>query len=76
MLNSVAGVVSTLSSVYGTRNFTFTGASRSTIIATGGLTVVCGILNLFYKFILLRNVRKQHEKQHGKRRAGRYGEGY
>jgi len=79
-LNSVAGVISTLSSVYATynttRKFTFSGTSKSTIIATGGLTVVCGMLTVFYKFVLLRNAKNRHDNEYGKRRAGSHGEGY
>jgi len=68
--NSLAGVIATLSSVYGINNkLRFEGSSKLTLYITGGLTVICGVLHVFYK-CLLRNMKKEHYRVHGKRRAG------
>ncbi|KAJ7621140.1 hypothetical protein FB45DRAFT_980738 [Roridomyces roridus] len=75
-LNSLAGVLSTLSSVLGSQAKTFSISSRSTIIVTGVLTVVCGGLTAFYMFVLIRTLKKQHDAEVGKQRAGKYGEGF
>jgi len=75
LLNSLAGVVSTLASVLGIHHASFSVSSKSTIIVTSGLTVICGVLTLFYMFILLRGVKKKHDEEVGKQRAGKHGEG-
>jgi len=75
-LNALQGVIATLSSNYGQNNkLVFKGSSKWTLIATGGVTVVCAVLFLFYKFIMLRNVQKNHDVEYGERRAGTHGEG-
>jgi hypothetical protein len=75
-LNALQGVIATLSSNYGQNNkLVFTGSSKWTLIATGGVTVVCAVLFIFYKFIILRNIQKKHDVEHGERRAGTHGEG-
>jgi hypothetical protein len=69
-------VIATVSSNYGQNGkLEFVGSSRWTLIATGGLTVVCGVLYLFYNFIMLRDVKEKHDVEHGERRAGTHGEG-
>lgn len=75
LLNSLAGVLSTLSSVLGVHHATFSLTSKSTIIVTGGIAVICGFLTGFYQFFLIRNVKKQHDEEVGKQRAGKHGEG-
>ena len=70
--------ISTLSNIYGRsaqNNITFAGSSKLTIIVTGGLTVACGVLTLFYKFFLLRNPQNKHGMDHGEWRAGSRGDG-
>lgn len=54
---------------------TFSVSSKSTIIVTVGLTVICGMLTLFYMFFLIRRVKKKHDEEVGKQRAGKHGEG-
>ena len=74
-LNSLAGVVSTLASIYGaTQTITFNAWTRKTIIVTGGLTVVCGFLVLIY-YIAIRKLQEEHDKKYGKRLAGWRGKG-
>lgn len=75
LLNSLAGVVSTLASVLGVHHATFSVSSKSTIIVTGGLMVICGVLTLFYMFFMIRRVKKKHDEEIGKQRAGKHGEG-
>jgi hypothetical protein len=75
MHNSVAGVTSTLSTVYGSNNkLVFTGSSKMTLFMTGGLTISWGTLFLLYQF-LLQNLTKKHDKEYGKRWAGQHGDG-
>lgn len=75
LLNSFAGVISTLTNVYGSQGGFFSTTAKSTIIVTGVLTVICGILVLVYQFGLIRNLRKEHESIVGPEKAGQYGEG-
>lgn len=75
LLNSFAGVISTLTNVYGSQGGFFSTTAKSTIIVTGAITVICGILVLVYQFGLIRNLRKEHESIVGPEKAGQYGEG-
>ncbi|KIJ62240.1 hypothetical protein HYDPIDRAFT_30509 [Hydnomerulius pinastri MD-312] len=75
LLNSLAGVISTLTSVYGAQAGTFSTTAKSTIIVTGAVAVICGLLMLIYQFWLLGNIKKEHDRQVGVERAGRHGEG-
>jgi len=75
-LNSLAGVISTLASIYGAKNkIAFAGTSKLTMIVTSAATATCGLLALAFKFIVVRNLRKQHERIHGKTLAGSHGQG-
>ncbi|KAJ7067367.1 hypothetical protein C8F01DRAFT_980254 [Mycena amicta] len=76
LLNSLAGVISTLSSVLGAQDATLSIASTSTIIVTSATAGVCGILTAFYMFVLIRSLKKKHDRQVGKQRAGKHGAGY
>ena len=67
-LNSMAGVISTLSSVYGTQNHQFSSTSKSTIIVTGSAAIICGILALVYGEWKLKAVKRSHSKEYGKER--------
>jgi hypothetical protein len=70
-------VISTLSSYYGQNGNLkkiSSGSSLWTLVATGGVTVVCVVLLLFYK-LMIRDVQQNHDREYGKRQAGRYGEG-
>ncbi|KAF7337030.1 hypothetical protein MVEN_02139700 [Mycena venus] len=70
LMNSLAGVLSTLASVLGTQNATFSISSKSTIIVTSTIAGICGILTAFYMFVLIRGLKKQHDAEVGKQRAG------
>ena len=75
LLNSVAGVISTLSSIYGAQAGVFGKSEESTIIVTGLLSVICGILVLVYEFWLLRILKSEHNHIMGVEMAGKHGEG-
>ncbi|KAI9566139.1 hypothetical protein HD554DRAFT_2026113 [Boletus coccyginus] len=74
-LNSLAGVISTLSSIYGAQAGVFGTTETSTIIVTGVLSSVCGILVLVYQFWLIRNLKLEHDHDVGVEMAGKHGEG-
>jgi len=75
-LNSLAGVLSTLSSVLGAQSSTLSISSKSTIIVTSAISGICGALTAFYMFVLIRGLKKQHDAEVGKQRAGKHGEGF
>nr|GAT48016.1 predicted protein [Mycena chlorophos] len=75
-MNSVAGVIGTLSSVLGAQAATLSIASTSTLVVTSATAGVCGLLTAFYMLVLIRGVKNQHDRQVGRQRAGRHGEGY
>jgi membrane-bound ClpP family serine protease len=75
-MNSLAGVLSTLASVLGTQGSTFSISSTSTIVVTSAIAGICGILSAFYMFVLIRRLKKEHDGEVGKQRAGKHGEGY
>ncbi|KAJ7813999.1 hypothetical protein B0H14DRAFT_2376402, partial [Mycena olivaceomarginata] len=76
LMNSLAGVLSTLASVLGSQNSTFSISSTSTIVVTSAIAGICGILSAFYMFVLIRRLKKEHDGEVGKQRAGKHGEGY
>ncbi|KAJ7253463.1 hypothetical protein C8J57DRAFT_1076705 [Mycena rebaudengoi] len=75
LLNSLAGLLSTIASIYGAQSATLSVASKSTLIVTTSIAGICGVLTLFYMFVLIRGVKKQHDAEVGKQRAGKFGEG-
>jgi len=75
LLNSLAGMISTLANVYGVQHGEFSTTSKITIAVTTASAFVCGVLTLFYSLLKLRNVKKQHDREVGKERAGKHGEG-
>jgi len=75
-LNSLAGIVSTLAGVYGVQSGQWSVTSKVTIIVTSTVAVVCGILTGIYSFWKLAGVKKKHDREVGKERAGKRGEGF
>jgi hypothetical protein len=75
LLNSLAGIISVLSNIYGVQNGTYSTTGKSTIIVTAAVAVVCGCLVLVYQFWLLRNIKNEHDKEVGIELAGKHGEG-
>ncbi|KAJ6620022.1 hypothetical protein B0H10DRAFT_1792402, partial [Mycena sp. CBHHK59/15] len=76
LLNSLAGVLSTLANILGAQDATLSISSKSTLIVTTSLTGICGGLTAFYMFVLIRRIKKQHDEEIGKQRAGKHGEGF
>ncbi|KAF7313844.1 hypothetical protein HMN09_00541900 [Mycena chlorophos] len=76
MLNSFAGIVSTLVNVYGVQHGEFSKTAKVTIIVTCASAIVCGSLTLFYTLFLLKRVRRAHNREVGRERAVRHGEGF
>lgn len=74
-LNSIAGVISTLSSIYGAQAGVFGESEKSTIIVTSTLSLICGILVLVYELWLIRNLRLEHDRIVGVELPGKHGEG-
>ncbi|KAF9465889.1 hypothetical protein BDZ94DRAFT_1252485 [Collybia nuda] len=75
LLNSLAGIISTLVNVYGVQHGDFSTTSKTTIVVTGVSTLICGVLTLYYSLWKLRRVKMRHDHEIGKERAGRHGEG-
>jgi len=74
-LNSLVGIISTLANVYNVQHGEFSTTSRVTIIVIAASAVTCGVLTMFYSLCKLRTVKKQHDREIGKERAGKHGEG-
>ncbi|RDB26836.1 hypothetical protein Hypma_005368 [Hypsizygus marmoreus] len=76
LLNSLAGLISTIANIYGVQHGEFSTTSKTTIIVTGVSTFICGVGTLFYSLWKIRRVKKRHDQEIGKERAGRHGEGF
>ena len=75
MLNGLAGLISTIANVFGVQNGEFSASSITTIIVTSATTAVSGLLFVWYSLWLLRRVKNRHDREVGRERAGRHGEG-
>jgi hypothetical protein len=75
-LNSLAGLLSTLSSLYGTHHGAFSTSSIITLAVTASASVLFGALTLIWSFVLVGGVKRRHDRTVGRERAGRHGEGY
>ncbi len=75
LLNSLAGLLSTLSSVYGAQYGQYSTTSEITLIATASTTFICGVLTLYYLMWKIRRIKAEHDKIIGKQRTGKHGEG-
>lgn len=76
LLNSLAGLVSTIASIYGAQHGQFSPTSKATLILTGASSGVFAILTLFYMFWLVRRMKQRHDREVGMQKAGKHGEGY
>ncbi|KAF9561691.1 hypothetical protein CPC08DRAFT_635053 [Agrocybe pediades] len=74
-LNSLAGLLSTIASILGAQHGDLSTNSKSTLIVTAASTGVLGILAGFYSLWLVRRVKARHDREVGKERAGKHGEG-
>ncbi|KAF8634751.1 hypothetical protein AX15_000717 [Amanita polypyramis BW_CC] len=76
LFNSLAGLISTISSVYGAQQGQFSVASKITLVVTASTTFICGVISLYYILWKIRRVKFQHNQQVGKERVGKHGEGF
>jgi len=74
-LNALAGIISTLANVYGQQHHQFSSTSKSTIVVTGATALICGVFTLGYKYWKLAGVKRRHDLEVGRERAGKHGEG-
>lgn len=74
-MNSLAGFISTIANIYGVQHGQYSTTSKSTIIVTGASTGVFFFFFAFYAFWLVKRVKARHDREVGKERAGKYGEG-
>jgi len=75
LLNSLAGLLSTLASIYGTQGGKLGTTSLSTLIVTGAMTGVFGLLTGIYLLWFVRRVKAKHDREVGRERRGKHGEG-
>ncbi|KAI6032667.1 hypothetical protein F5J12DRAFT_180532 [Pisolithus orientalis] len=71
LLNSVAGVISTVTNAYETQGNLSSSNVRATIVVTGTVAVICGVLVVIYQWVFIRRLRKEHERIEGERDAGK-----
>ncbi|KIJ10269.1 hypothetical protein PAXINDRAFT_86323 [Paxillus involutus ATCC 200175] len=74
LLHSLAGMILTIANIYGAQRGIFTQTSKATLFVTIAGVGICGLMCLLYRFILIRRLKKQHEKQVGEQHGGKYGE--
>ena len=65
-LNSLAGLISTLINVYSQQGGAWSITARVTAIVTGSCMVVTGVLFGIYNFVILRRVKKSHQRDMGR----------
>ncbi|KDQ51829.1 hypothetical protein JAAARDRAFT_139558 [Jaapia argillacea MUCL 33604] len=75
-LNSLAGVISMLVNLFGAHHGALSASSETTLIVISVSTGICGFLTAYYSLWKLRLVKVAHERQIGRERAGKHGEGY
>ncbi|KIK01188.1 hypothetical protein K443DRAFT_99177 [Laccaria amethystina LaAM-08-1] len=75
LLNSLAGIISTLANAFGAQHGTFSRTARVTIAVTSVVAFVCAVLVLVYSLWVLRRVKVKHDREVGIERAGKHGEG-
>jgi hypothetical protein len=66
-LNSLAGLISTLTNVYSQQSGSWSITARVTAIVSGAIMVITGCLFVIYNFWVLAGVKKRHgrEMDHG-----------
>ncbi|PVI06399.1 hypothetical protein DM02DRAFT_514975 [Periconia macrospinosa] len=63
LMNSVAGLISTLVNVYTAQEAQFSVTARATLIVTSACSVVTIFLFLMYNSVMLKYVKAKHEKE-------------
>jgi hypothetical protein len=62
--------------VYGVQHGEFGANSKITLIVTLVSAVICGGLALLYSQVMIKRVKRVHNQQIGRERAGKHGEGF
>ena len=65
LLNSIAGLISTLINVYTQHGGNYSITAKVTVIVTSSCTVLMSILFFFYNNWILQNVKENHQKELG-----------
>ena len=63
LLNSIAGLLSTLINVYSQHGGRFSIPAKITVGATASCTTITAILYFLYNFWILQGVREKHEQE-------------
>ncbi|KAI0266417.1 hypothetical protein BC834DRAFT_823616, partial [Gloeopeniophorella convolvens] len=74
-LNALAGLLSTVASIFGAQNGALGAVSIVTLAVTGSGTLVCGLLTAYYSLWKLERVKRRHEREVGREGVGERGEG-
>ncbi|KAF9737677.1 hypothetical protein PMIN03_000147 [Paraphaeosphaeria minitans] len=63
LMNSVAGLISTLVNVYSAQNGQYSVTARATVVVTAALSVVASALFLLYNSVMLTLIKRKHQKE-------------
>lgn len=63
LLNSIAGLISTIVNVYSAQDGQYSVTARVTMVVTAACSVVAAALFLLYNTIMLRLVKRRHERE-------------
>jgi hypothetical protein len=63
LLNSIAGLISTIVNVYSAQDGQYSVTARATLVVTAACSVVAAALFLLYNTIMLGIVRRRHERE-------------
>jgi hypothetical protein len=63
LLNSVAGLISTLVNVYSAQHGVYSITAKTTVIVTGSSAGVCLILFILYDSWALKKVKNRHQRE-------------
>ncbi|KAF9527240.1 hypothetical protein CPB83DRAFT_768941 [Crepidotus variabilis] len=75
LLNSLAGLLSTIASIFGAQHGQLSTTSKSTLIITTASSGVFLVLTAVYSLWLVRRVKRRHDREVGTERTGKHGEG-
>ncbi|KNZ75906.1 hypothetical protein J132_00919 [Termitomyces sp. J132] len=74
-LNSLAGLISTIASIFGAQHGDFSTTGKVTIVVTAVSSLINGVLALYYTLWKIRRVKQRHDREVGTERAGKHGGG-
>lgn len=63
LMNSIAGLISTLVNIYSAQDGQYSVTARATIVVTAACSVVTSILFLVYNTVMLALVKRKHQKE-------------